>query len=217
MASGLVFLTREGGRSYSLICTLITFLKLILRILRMRSEFRQTVNKPRGWEKSSSIFHVGSEVIQSLANKCLYAFLLKYLWYYAVISKNYSQLYLTGHPTTGPNCIWQGHFRYYFVSCSWIPWDFWQYRVLCFCVTRIHFSLKQPDSPWLGQWGMMTAIAKLSWVVAVRFLSCVFYPANRQCSKRAPRQLPSLSPSMGVVWREPSPVTWYHGGCSSER
>lgn len=57
------------------------------RILRLRSEFRQIRSKPHGWEKSLSVFHVGSEVIQSLANKCFYTFLLKYLQHYAINSK----------------------------------------------------------------------------------------------------------------------------------
>lgn len=46
-------------------------------ILRMRSEFRKTRNKLYGWEQSSSILHMGSEVIQSLPNECFYIFSVK--------------------------------------------------------------------------------------------------------------------------------------------
>lgn len=135
----------------------INYFPKIHRILRMRSEFRQTRNKPHGGEKSSSIFHVGPEVIQSLANKCLYTFLLKYLWCDAIISKHYSQLYLT---VIQPLVQITSDKRT-FIMILFLVLGFHEisvpekYHVLCFCFTWVHFSFKQPDNSWLGQRGKM--------------------------------------------------------------
>ena len=81
MASGLAFLVWAGTGHLHLS---VHYISKTHGILRMSSEWRHSRIMPYGWEHSSSIFHVGSEVIQSLTNACyiLWVKIFLELWYF---------------------------------------------------------------------------------------------------------------------------------------
>lgn len=89
MASGLAFLVWAGTGHLHLS---VHYISKTQGILRMSSELRHTRIKPYGWEHSSSIFHVGSEVIQSLTNACCYILSVKIFLELGYFTKSFSAL-----------------------------------------------------------------------------------------------------------------------------
>ena len=113
-------------------------------ILRMSSGLRHTQIKPYGWEHSSSIFHVGSEVIQSLANACRYILSVKMfleLWYFAKSfsvltnqsSSPWSKLHLAGRLLLLLCFLFLDSMRYPCLTLS--------HHLLLLCVTAFLFQV----------------------------------------------------------------------------
>lgn len=181
MASGLISLFKR--EEFIFIYLYITFLKL-MGFLRMSSEFRHTRSKLCGWEQASSMFHVGSDVIQSVANECfhiLWVNIFLVLWSF---EKSFSAL------ANQPSNHWSkwalGKTTFTIVLFSVLGFpeiplphmiplsSFVVYE--CICLSN---NQKSPEQDSGGRW---QAIAQLYWVVAMPFLNCPLYSVNHQCS-----------------------------------
>lgn len=141
MASGLAFLVWAGRGHLHLSVHCISKTH---GILRMSSGLRHTQIKPYGWEHSSSIFHVGSEVIQSLANACRYILSVKMfleLWYFtksfSVLtnqsSSPWSKLHLAGRLLLLLCFLFLDSMRYPCLTLS--------HHLLLLCVTAFLFQV----------------------------------------------------------------------------
>ena len=204
MASGLAFLVWAGIGHLHLS---VHYISKTHGILRMSSKWRHSRIKPYGWEHSSSIFHVGSEVIQSLTNACCYILSVKIfleLWYFTKSSSAltnqssspWSKLHLAGQLLLLLCFLFLDSMRYPRLTLSHSP--------LLLCVSAFLFqvtnrvqtrTVEEDGRPLLNFTGL--------WPYC--FFSCLLYSVNCRCSRLTTRTTadPSaLRSPRDRIWRE---------------